>query len=1117
MSLQQLGGGAELTVSIVPINEFADSVTITFPNLPTGITVAPVGFSTGPPYVATPAVPLTIGVSPSLAAALGNGSITVQGTSGSTTHTTSLNISISAAAMFQLNVSPSTVTLGPDGRANAQITLVPGANFGDSTVFLNAPSVHIGNTGVDMSISSEFLTAAQPQSTISFQSGFHVQAGSGIPVPLSGTLGAQVVSIPLTLNITNPAPACNSLSRSTVRRTDMDATGVVYDPVHKLVFAAVQQTNSVQVYSSANGETVATIPIVGPRQLDITPDGSRILVGSLTRFMSWVDPVSLRVVGQIPAVSSLFNGSFPPTPLRPVILASGKVLVAMGDGPPVEWDPVANVWIDPTPPGFAPGDAVIRRSSDHTKVVVAAINGPSLAVFDSASDSYGAVQTMTTTAAALNSDGSKIVVIEASPTIPGGNQVVLLDKQFNVLATYQLNAGNGGVDVIFSRDDSLVYVFAAGVIALRATDLSFAGSVPAAGSGGVDYPSDIDETGMIFSPATLTRTTVFTDASAPCAVGVNQPYNMSLNPPEGTVTAPWSTTLQAVGGITAQTQVYFGAPPGSQQATPGTNLVPSPPTSIQVTPPSSQASGVVNVTVTNPDGSVGIVPDGFSYGSNILFVATNSGPATGGTSVTIYAYGMAFDQSQIQVTVGGKAAAVTFASAYPGLSPFPFQMDRVTFTTPAGTAGPADIVVTTPAGSATVAGGFHYLESVQNFPVSRTLAQVAYDQSRQRLYAADYATNLVYVFDLGMQKYLTPISVGNAPVGLAISSDFATLVVSNAGDGSISIVDLTGTAATKTVSVLTLPDLPTQCGPPSPYAIATTSKNQAVIALQCPNVTAGEYIVLDLGTGAIGCGSSQSCAAMLAAYPQYLDWVLAISGTSDGSKIFLTNGATIGLWNVASDTFIAQPGGDQTLQYPVVQTAAAADGTAFAEVYGVDDPSLYQFSVMQDPDYLQTGVNDVNSVPGEKLHPSGALLYYPDAGGVSIYDSHHGHLLRRVALSSPVASTFDAMALDQTGSQIFLISASGLMIVNVADLPLSLGTISPAQGSASGGVSVRLRGSGFEQGTQVLFNNTHATVQFIDNSTLQVTSPSISAGSVRITVLNPDGSQYFLDDAFTAN
>ena len=187
MSLQELGGGTVPTISIIPTNGFSGTVAITFPSLPSGITVASGGPSGGPPYVASPGKALNLNITASQAAALGNGTITIEGTSGNLAHSTTLGFSVSAAASFQLTVSPSTVMIGPNGLASAQVTLVPGANFGSSSVFLSTPSVHIGNTGVDMTVSSEFLTAAQPQATLSFQSRLQVQSGS-VPVPLTGSL-----------------------------------------------------------------------------------------------------------------------------------------------------------------------------------------------------------------------------------------------------------------------------------------------------------------------------------------------------------------------------------------------------------------------------------------------------------------------------------------------------------------------------------------------------------------------------------------------------------------------------------------------------------------------------------------------------------------------------------------------------------------------------------------------------------------------------------------------------------------------------------------------------------------------------------------------------------------
>ena len=557
--------------------------------------------------------------------------------------------------------------------------------------------------------------------------------------------------------------------------------------------------------------------------------------------------------------------------------------------------------------------------------------------------------------------------------------------------------------------------------------------------------------------------------------------------------------------------------PGSPQATPGTNLMVTPPASIQVAPPSGQTAGAVNVTVANPDGSFRIAPDAFSYGSTILNVSANSGPATGGTSVTAYGYGLAFDQSQIQVTVGGRAAAVTRVVAGLTSSGLLFPRDQVVFTTPPGNPGSADIVITTPAGAAASARGFHYLQDVGSYNASSALTQLVYDRTRQRLYAADGGSNLVDVFDLSSKQFLPPLRVGNTPLALALTPDSNTLVVSNGADSSISIVDLTGGGSARTVSLAGLSNLPSQCGPPVPYSIATTSTGNAVIAIACSKLTAGGYAVLNLASQTFGCGASQACSAMMAAFPENVDDTPMISGSSDGRFLLLSNIFSLGLWDVSADSFRKLTVDTyDPLYYPEALIAAAGDGTAYVEGYDLFDSQLSLSSIPQDVDYLASGSNDTNALLGEKLHPSGALLYVPDQAGISIYDVHQGHLERRVALPQQISSTFDSLAIDETGSRVFLLTASGLAVVNIADVPLSIGHLQPASGPAAGGTTITLRGSGFQTGAQVLFNNLQQSAQFIDSSTLQVTSPAIPAGAVRITVVNPNGDQYSMDNAFTA-
>lgn len=81
--------------------------------------------------------------------------------------------------------------------------------------------------------------------------------------------------------------------------------------------------------------------------------------------------------------------------------------------------------------------------------------------------------------------------------------------------------------------------------------------------------------------------------------------------------------------------------------------------------------------------------------AKVTAVTPSSGPATGGTASALTGTGLA---EVTGITVGGAAATAVNV----------VDDTRVTFTTPAGTAGSRDIVVTDDAGAVTVAGGFTY-------------------------------------------------------------------------------------------------------------------------------------------------------------------------------------------------------------------------------------------------------------------------------------------------------------------------------------------------------------------------------------------------------------------------
>jgi len=94
---------------------------------------------------------------------------------------------------------------------------------------------------------------------------------------------------------------------------------------------------------------------------------------------------------------------------------------------------------------------------------------------------------------------------------------------------------------------------------------------------------------------------------------------------------------------------------------------------------------------------------------------------------------------------------------------------------------------------------------------------------------------------------------------------------------------------------------------------------------------------------------------------------------------------------------------------------------------------------------------------------------------------------------------------------------AALTIVQLAAVPLGIGTIAPNTVAAAGGATLTIRGSGFQNGSTVTFNGKSASVTFKDANTLLVTTPSLTAGPQQIVVANPDGESVSLDAAFIAN
>lgn len=169
---------------------------------------------------------------------------------------------------------------------------------------------------------------------------------------------------------------------------------------------------------------------------------------------------------------------------------------------------------------------------------------------------------------------------------------------------------------------------------------------------------------------------------------VQTPTVTSVSPSAGPVAGGTQVTITGT-NFTGATSVSFGGAPA-------TNVTVVNDTTITATTPAAPLAGNYSVAVTS-SGVTGTGANAYRYAAipTVAEASPGVGPLAGGASITIA--GNAFTGATA-VTIGGVAATnVTVLSD-----------SRISLTTPAGTVGPADVVVTTPGGTGTGTGAYVY-------------------------------------------------------------------------------------------------------------------------------------------------------------------------------------------------------------------------------------------------------------------------------------------------------------------------------------------------------------------------------------------------------------------------
>ncbi len=1015
-------------------------------------------------------------------------------------------------------------------------------------------------SGIVSSPASPFSVSAGSSTPVLFSAAPNASTGSST-ISAQGTSGS--LSHPASLGLTIQAGVVANLPRTTYARTDSvpamdDPSGephhrhLAYDLANKHVFLANRAMNRVEIFSSTDFTRVAQVSIPGASSADLSSDGATVWIGTVTEQVVAIDTSSLQIkaryelVGLQPLPNTLFD-----RPEELLALSGGKLMMRLRQSQSSEsllalWTPSSNSLTNLTstePQLFQNGLGAMARSGDQSKVMVAASDASGeIAVYDSNGNVLAGPRGLgngTIPLVSANPDGSRFAAVFVSN---GATQVLLLDGSLNPAGTYSASAVNG---FVFSRDGQFLYVSenAAAPPTITVLDghtLNDIGQVPDLWIAGRRTEiEEIDNTKLLFGVAN--RGLSFVDAATPASLTATAPVFAAppaAKPSEGSVTGGTATVLEGQ-NLGTPTQILFGTQSATSVSATGNSQ-------INATSPPNATNGPVNITSYFSNGWLSLASDAFSYGPQVLQILPNAGTLTGGDTVKIYGYGFGSDPTKLSVTIGGAVATVQTTQDVTAIAPslgldstYPFPLESITLQTPAGIPGKADVVITSSAGTATAAKSFQYLQGEKFYPRPSFYTFVLYDQARQRLYLSDI--DHVDVFEITSSSFDQPgIEPPGGPPptagirGLALTPDGSQLVAADFGSQSIYLFN---------------PDTRSGTTVPVGGVAGVINSGPARVA-----ATSTQSIFVGLSAESGSTGACTSCLGQLtltanppAFQPVTEPQVSSITGAplvqsnGNGDQVFVAfasaPGGPLALWNSSS------PGQFSTLTANASATdlGAAADGTMFAlQTNGTTEvrtADLALAAVPENQELLQ--IPGRNQVPGVALHPSGSLLYQPFLtgpagnagvkGGIDILDAHTGVLRLRILLPQQFMTAADALhgiflTIDENGQRLFAITSqdgtaqnAGITIVTLANVPLGIGTVTPANGPAAGGTTLTIRGSGFVTGATATIGGKSVSVTFQDRNTLTVVTPALPAGAQRLSITNPDGESISLDAAFTAN
>jgi len=917
----------------------------------------------------------------------------------------------STSPSFSISVSPQSQSLSPGQSASLGLSVnavngfnqpievsVAGLPSGVTSTPTSPFSMTLGGASVTLTVSS---SAAIGSSTVTFKA------------TSDGLESSAQAAISVTQGVSGP-----STNRSSFVRTDDTPQAIVYDPVHKVIFASALDLNCVAVIPLASQQITQCIPVSGALGLSLSADGTEVIVGTELGVVAWIDTSTLQVarrdtIPQIP--NPRFGAGFGyVTAAQAFQAASGKVLLFSNSGccsvgtfnqsvAAVEWDPVAGTSTVRPDSG---GGGVVSATSDHSKILVA--GGGQVTLYDSATDQFTLVAGIQIEDATINPMGSRFAVLGASPF---GAQ--FFNFQMQQVGSTPLPSccapQTNPAFAVYSSDGKYLYVTyilqPGGLPVLVTIDTSsfqIVGSATGYSTGGTigfnAIPQTADATGLVFEiadhgVAINDATSIHDFTNAVVIAGF-----FTANPAEGPLNA--ATSTQFITTFPTFPEIFFGAQPGQVSGQAGS------PTISDTAPPSS-VPGPVNLMAIEPNGVAAFMPQGFTYGAVPLQYGLLAGDPRGGVVADLLGFGYSVDipSASVQVSLGSSQAAVQSKDSLAGTG-YPFPVQHLVIAIPSGTPGAQDIKVTSSTGTAVSPKAFHYLQSVTDYPSADTFSYLLYDPHRNQLYLS--AGDHIDVFSIATNNFVAPLAIPSKSgtkfiLGLALTPDGSELLAANSSDQSVAIIN-PDNPSSGAVAV-SVPPAPLS-GNPAPFQIATTSTNQAFVTLSQGNFLSGgstSLYSIDLSSLQVTTATLPS-TANLNLNDNY------IAASSDGNTVVEATS------NVSDGPILSWDATTNTWYYHIVEgqfwddVAISGDGNALA-VDSAPYSLAFLFPYVLDPQsnlVAQVGFLDLESVqegPSVQFDQSGALLYAVVNGvGFDIIDARSGQLRERVRLSEQIVS-----------------------------------------------------------------------------------------------------------------